>query len=274
MLIPGSGKRRISVELLLAWAVCVHGTRLGMSPQKWMQGEDVPVPFGKLDPKGNVREGIIIPSAFPTLSILHFTVGFSPQRARQDLGSGSVLTAAQLWQNGSMTWFKLEGAAERKYLMELQLPFLNLLQIFPAQSCRAIPEIHLLEVLMELSLLLLEIVLASGVVSALCCICAKSLSPRRCGILFVSWRGLGPLDVRFFFCYQSPIPDKKRSQSSLLSFSCCLLVSYRVLSAACAWLVTVKSVLQMAVRSHVQSVFKTFLPNNQLKRVIFLILYQ
>lgn len=119
MLIPESGKRRISVELLLAWAVCVHGTRLGMSPQKWMQGEDVPVPFGKLDPKGNVREGIIIPSAFPTFSILHFTVGFSPQRARQDLGSGSVLTAAQLWQNGSMTWFKLAGAAERKYLMEL-----------------------------------------------------------------------------------------------------------------------------------------------------------
>lgn len=39
---------------------------------------------------------------------------------------------------------------------------------------------------MEFSLLLLEIVLALAVVSASCCTCAKSHSPRGLGILFVS----------------------------------------------------------------------------------------
>lgn len=57
-----------------------------MSPRKRMRGEDVPVlpwrttaPFGKLEPKHSVKEGII-PRVFPTLSILHFPVWFFPPK--------------------------------------------------------------------------------------------------------------------------------------------------------------------------------------------------
>lgn len=67
-----------------------------MSPQKRMQGEDVPVlpwrreqevPFGKLGPKDSVKEGII-PSVFPTLSSLHFTVWFFPTKSQAGFGIG------------------------------------------------------------------------------------------------------------------------------------------------------------------------------------------
>lgn len=79
--------------------------------------ENKTLPFGHKD---NVKKRIIP-------SDLMF-----PQRAGQDLGSGSALA-----KNGSMTWFQLVGAAERKYLMEApQLPLLNLLQFFQLDPSR------------------------------------------------------------------------------------------------------------------------------------------
>lgn len=98
-------KRRISVELLSAWAVRVHGMSLGREILgKRRQGEDIPVlPWrkGSLNPRTGCEGRDFIPT----------DLGFPP-KARQDLGSGWALAAAQLLHNGSVTPFQPVGAAQ------------------------------------------------------------------------------------------------------------------------------------------------------------------